>query len=212
MQAMAKLKTPLIAGTVYHIYNRGINGENIFRKHDNYIYFLSLYAKYCEPVAETFAYCLLGNHFHFLVRIKDDLPTYASLYPRLPQTPKSKQTVAPYRQFSHFFNAYAQSFNKIFNRTGSLFEENFQRKIVDSPRYFTQLIQYIHFNPQKHGFVTDFREYPYSSYHSHLSTKATRLKRAVVHDWFGSAKDFEAFHITNPIDEKLLSPYLIEFD
>jgi hypothetical protein len=46
---------------IYHIYNRGINGENIFKEERNYRYFLEKYAKYIEPIADTFAYCLLKN-------------------------------------------------------------------------------------------------------------------------------------------------------
>lgn len=209
---MPQQRIPLETGKFYHIYNRGVDGTNIFRTPENYIHFLSLYATYIEFVADTYAYCLLGNHFHVLVRIKDKLPAYHTLYPDLPETPKSKETISPSRQFSHLFNAYAQSFNKRFGRTGSLFEENFERKLVDSDEYFTRLIQYIHWNPQKHGFVSDFRDYPYSSYHSHLSGKATRLKREAVYAWFGSAKDFEAFHVSNQIDEASLAPYIIEFD
>jgi putative transposase len=54
----------------YHIYNRGINGENIFKEESNYAFFLHQYAKYVSPIADTFAYCLLKNHFHLLIRIK----------------------------------------------------------------------------------------------------------------------------------------------
>ena len=61
---------PLHPGVFYHIYNRGNNGEDLFIEARNYPYFLALYAKYVEPVAETFAYCLMKNHFHLLVRIK----------------------------------------------------------------------------------------------------------------------------------------------
>jgi REP element-mobilizing transposase RayT len=59
-------------GKYYHIYNRGINRENIFFETRNYPYFLELYAKYIEPIANTFAYCLMRNHFHLLVRIKTE--------------------------------------------------------------------------------------------------------------------------------------------
>jgi hypothetical protein len=55
-------------------------------------------------------------------------------------------------------------------------------------------VRYIHFNPQKHGFVGDFREYPYSSYQAMLSDKATRLKRDVVLEWFGDRAAFIGFH------------------
>jgi hypothetical protein len=58
-------------GVTYHIYNRGNNGETIFLEERNYAYFIKLYEKYIVPIADSFAYCLLGNHFHILLRIKD---------------------------------------------------------------------------------------------------------------------------------------------
>jgi hypothetical protein len=63
---------PLQPETFYHIYNRGINGENIFKTPENYTYFLSKYAKFIPEVADTYAYCLLKNHFHILVKTKPD--------------------------------------------------------------------------------------------------------------------------------------------
>lgn len=160
---------PLETGKVYHIYNRGINGTPIFKAPKNYSHFLKLYAKYCASVVDTYAYCLLGNHFHFLVRVKEALPTYADLYPEIPAeklTEKSKETVKPSQQFGHFFNAYAQYFNHTLQpkRTGGLLEDSFRRIEVENEFYFSNLVQYIHQNPEKHGFVTDFRDYPYSSY------------------------------------------------
>jgi len=62
--------SPLDPDVFYHIYNRGNNRENIFMEERNYTYFLRLYAKHVAPVADTYAYCLLRNHFHVLVRIK----------------------------------------------------------------------------------------------------------------------------------------------
>lgn len=211
---MADAKIPLEEGKFYHIYNRGIDGTNIFRTPDNYTHFLNLYAKHCEIVVETYAYCLLGNHFHLLIRVRENLPTYAVLYPNLrPEqiTEKSKQIIDPARQFSHFFNAYAQSFNKATKRTSSLFEENFERKCVNSDSYFSQLVYYIHANPQKHGFVSDFRDYPYSSYHSHLSQKSTKLERESVLSWFGDKKDYTTFH-SSLQDLTTIEDLMIEFD
>jgi putative transposase len=69
---MKTIKAPLSPGGYYHIFNRGNNGENVFLEKRNYPYFLSLYTKYIEPIAETFAFCLLRNHFHLLVRIKTE--------------------------------------------------------------------------------------------------------------------------------------------
>ena len=84
---------PMEYGKFYHICNRGVNREDLFRNDDNYRYFLKLYAKHVEPVADTFAWCLLKNHFHLLVRIKEEheileSPPYAKL-PLHPSKPFS---------------------------------------------------------------------------------------------------------------------------
>ena len=68
----------LTCGNYYHIYNRGIDSCNLFLESDNYEYFLSLYDKYISPVADTFAWVLMPNHFHFLVRLKEVLEVAAS--------------------------------------------------------------------------------------------------------------------------------------
>ena len=173
---------PLEPGVYYHIYNRGINGENIFREERNYAYFLRLYTRHVEPIADTFAYCLLRNHFHLLARIK----TF--------EVSETSKVLDPTQQFSNFFNAYAKAIDKAYQRTGSLFEHRFGRIPITSDRYFMQLVHYIHFNPQKHGFAEDFREWPYSSYHTMLSDKPTRLKRDHVLDWFDGRVRFVDIH------------------
>lgn len=171
------MKAPplLIPGEYYHIYNRGNNREDIFHAPRNYAYFLTLYAKYTAPVAETYAYCLLKNHFHLLVKI------YAT-------------ATNPSQAFSNFFNAYARSFNRMYGRTGALFQRPFGRRHITRDAYFTQVIQYIHHNPQKHGFVSDFREWPYSSYPVLLTDKPTFVQRASVLTWFGNAQQFAETH------------------
>jgi len=64
--------SPLLYDTYYHIYNRGNNRENIFIQERNYTHFMNLYAKYIEPITDTFAYCLLRNHFHVSLRVKSE--------------------------------------------------------------------------------------------------------------------------------------------
>ena len=108
------------------------------------------------------------------------------------------------------FNAYTKAINKAYGRTGSLFEERFGRIQVTSERYFMNLIFYIHFNPQKHRFVTDFRDWPWSSYHALRTTGETKLDRASVLDWFGNTAQFEGFH-RGMVDEVAIKT-LIEED
>jgi len=189
---------PLEPGEYYHIYNRGINGEPLFREARNYLYFLRLYAKYIEPVAETYAYCLLSNHFHLLVRIKEIGPVS-----------ETGPILNASRQFNNLFIAYAKAFNKAYQRTGGLFESPFKRKRVDNDRYFTYLVAYIHRNPQKHGFVDAFHEWPYSSYEAILLDQPSRIQRAIVLDWFAGRNGFEEAHLQ--VHEAVIAP-LIEDD
>ncbi|HQG08754.1 MAG: hypothetical protein BWZ06_01205 [Bacteroidetes bacterium ADurb.BinA261] len=139
-------------GVVYHIFNRGNNKEDIFKEEKNYTYFLSLIEKYLFPVSEIYAFCLLKNHFHLALRIKDE------------QFLEDKYKQKTYLPFSNLFNAYTKSINKTYFRTGSLFQEHLHRKRVEDEDYLMQLIAYIHLNPVKHGFSDDFKSYPYSSY------------------------------------------------
>ena len=124
--------TPLEPGQYYHIYNRGNNRENLFVEARNYRCFLGLYTHHVTPVAETFAYCLLPNHFHLLVRIRDPQPLSA---------------VKPSQAIANWCNAYARTFNRRQGRTGALFQRPFQRIAVTSAAYFSrpQLGQFVKF-------------------------------------------------------------------
>jgi putative transposase len=185
-------KVALLHGHYYHIYNRGNNGIDVFLEPENYYHFLRLYAKYIEPIADTYAWCLLKNHFHILIRIKD--PSEINERNLTYSTIEKPKVIEPYRQFSHLFNAYTQAINKRYQRTGSLFEKNFERKLVTNERYFQKLIFYIHNNPVHHGFVKQMNLYPWSSYESVVSEKPTLLKRKEVIDLFGSKEDFIDYH------------------
>jgi len=179
--------SPLQPGCYYHIFNRGNNRENIYIEARNYDYFINLYARYIEPLADTYAYCLMRNHFHFLVRIREEDET-------LKVSKTFRVSIDASHAFSNLFNAYAKAINKAHDRTGSLFEHPFGRLQIDSKDHFTRLIVYIHQNPQKHGFVKDFRQWPYSSYRALISSLATFLKRQEILEWFGRREGFINLH------------------
>lgn len=195
---------PLQYGLYYHIFNRGTNGESVFIENRNYPFFMQRYAKYVEPVAFTYAYCLLKNHFHFLVRIKTPQEQQETL--KASGTSRiSKGVLNPSRQFGHLFNAYAKAFNKLYGRTGSLFEHPFHRVEVKTEAHFQNLVAYIHRNPQKHGFVDDFRAWPHSSYHALESQRPTPLQREAVLEWFGGPEPFLAFHASDAREDAIQS-------
>ena len=209
---------PLEYGQYYHIYNRGNSGENLFFEERNYRHFLELYVRYIEPVADTFAYCLLRNHFHVLVYVKtveEQVEAHQTPRVRIPGSLEAPRVLEefkpqkPSQQFGNLFNAYAKAVNKAYGRTRSLFENPFGRKLVTSDAYFAQLIAYIHYNPQKHGFVDDFRAWDFSSFHAMLSRKPTRLKRDVVLDWFDGASGFRAAH-RREVNESLIAPLVAD--
>jgi REP element-mobilizing transposase RayT len=198
---------PLQYDQYYHIYNRGNNREVLFREDRNYSYFLNLYAKYIHPIADTFAYCLLNNHFHLLVRIKTiEEQETTKIGPASETGPIFKPRV-PSRQFNNLFIAYAKAFNKVYQRTGALFESPFKRKRIDNNSYLFHLVTYIHRNPQKHGLVDDFRDWPFSSYRAIQSTKPTQLARETVLTWFDGQKGFEQAHV-QATDEAIIAPLI----
>lgn len=217
--------SPLLYDTYYHIYNRGVNREDIFVEERNYDLFLRLVKRHLTPVADLFAYCLLRNHFHLLVRIKSEgeiLETRKTLRvssndpgktlkvstpkmrrdvqedcpepdDRSPGKPLGFETYAS-RQFSNFFNAYAKTINKAYGRTGSLFQHPFGRVPITTDRQFWNVIAYIHQNPQKHGFVRDFRDWKYSSYGIIPTANPSLLNRQATIKWFGTKEEYLSLH------------------
>ena len=103
---------PLESGVYYHIYNRGVNRTNIFIEERNYTYFMQLYAKYIAPVAGTFAYCLMKNHFHMLVRIRTDP---LGLEDRVGLSPGPVDHRSVSQAFNNWLNAYAKAINKSYS-------------------------------------------------------------------------------------------------
>lgn len=215
--------SPLLYDTYYHIYNRGVNGENIFFEERNYDLFLKLYEKHLLPVTDLFAYCMLRNHFHVNLRVKSEeeiLETIKTLdketlrvssangqdvrqgnsangkvnRARKPLGSEGLGSHYVSDQFSNFFNAYAKSINKAYGRTGSLFQHPFGRVPITSDRQFWNVIAYIHQNPQKHKFVEDFRDWKYSSYGIILTDKKTSVNRNEVLKWFGGRQEYLDLH------------------
>jgi len=175
------------AGQYYHVYNRGNNSENIFIEERNYNYFLEKLKKYILPIADVYAYCLLKNHFHIVLRIKDKI--------NLPEKFKEKIHLP----FSNLFNSYSKSLNKAYDRTGSLFQEHLQRNRIENEEYLRQLILYVHLNPVKHKFSKDFQFYRHSSYRSYLSDKQSNIDREFILGLFNDLENFIFCH-----DEKKL--------
>jgi putative transposase len=208
-----KQPIPIEYNSYYHIYNRGINSETIFREPANYEHFLNLYSEYINPVAETFAWVLMKNHFHLLVRIlaaeeigfiKPREEKNHIIYPE-------KKRYNPTQQFGNLFNAYAKAYNHRYHRTGSLFESPFRRILVNDEQYFKHLVFYIHNNPIHHGFCETMMDYPWSSYLTILSVKPPKLHREKVIGWFNSQSEFIEYH-QNKHDDQNIEPIITDME
>jgi REP element-mobilizing transposase RayT len=186
---MGKPAIPFESGCVYHVWSHANGIENIFREEKNYMFFLKKYSQYLNPYVETYAYCLMPNHFHLMIEVREIELTDLEIEKRVSQG------------FSNLLNSYTQSLNKMYNRKGSLFIPNVKRNKISVDSYFTRCITYIHQNPAHHNFTKEFTNWKFSSWKSILSDKPTALSRDKVLSWFGGTEDFKKNHMKNSDNE-----------
>jgi putative transposase len=189
----------------YHIYNRAIGTDKLFVNEGNYQYFLGKWKLYIHPYVDTYAYCLMSNHYHFLARIK----TFDESLMQIVQsegTKASKNFCAGKTaldtfmldQFKRFFSAYALAFNKQRERHGSLFQESFKRIEINNEVKLLNTLCYIHHNPIHHELSTVYNTWKYSSYNAYLSDEPTLIARReglALFDGLGSdTKAYNNYH------------------
>jgi putative transposase len=198
--------TQFESGNYYHVYNRTIDKGKLFSNEGNYIFFLKKFDEYLSGFVDTYAYCLLGNHFHLLIGIlpEDEIRVNLAFFEnsssgkKIGTKKKSNADKSVHEIVSHqlqkFFQSYAMAYNKQQNRVGTLFQTPFKRVLIDNDQYFTNMVYYIHANPKKHGFISDFREYQWSSYKRMLIVKPTKLRKREILEWFGGKDAYLKFH------------------
>jgi len=172
-----KDKTPILPGKIYHIYNRGHNYNQVFFKLGDYTMFIRLLKKYLLNVSKVYAYCLLPNHYHFMIRINEH-----------------SQLGEFSNQFRKFILAYTNIINYRERRSGGLFLYPFKRIEINSKDYFKRLIFYIHFNPQKHNISESYKTYAHCSFIHYLSNHSSFVCTSDVYEIFGSRADFLQYH------------------
>jgi REP element-mobilizing transposase RayT len=182
-------------GQYYHIYNRGARKAKIFFNDGNYQYLLRLVKEYYQKHGATvIAYCLMPNHYHFLLRQEMDEP------------------LSKFMQV--LFNGYVQALNLQQGRTGTLLEGRFKHKCVDKWEYLIVLCRYIHRNPVKAGLVAKPEDWAYSNYREWIGLSGGALvDKVFVRDHFPSADEYVNF-VNDVEDEKKsyekISKYLFD--
>jgi putative transposase len=190
------MSTPFLPEKIYHVYSHAVSKDNLFRKPENYYFFLSKYKEYIPQVAETFAFCFLPNHFHLLIRVRPETDIKSYFIQKFNTEDKQDISKRVSLQFSHLLNGYTQAYNKQFQRKGALFMSRIQRREINNDHYFSRVMGYIHVNPIKHGFVKSYHDWEFSSYHLYLNDEERFIFKDEGLHWFGGQEEFIRFHET----------------
>ena len=153
----------LSSGTgIYHVMLRGINHQNIFEEPEDYYQFLNtldMMAQSYEPDGTPsgrnytlYAYCLMSNHIHLLIREREDKIGMA---------------------IKRIASSYVYYYNHKYSRDGHLFRERFKSEVVNDMAYFVTLLRYIHQNSVKAGMVKEVKDYEFSSWHEYIDKNST---------------------------------------
>lgn len=163
----------------YHLYNRGINRQQIFFSKRNYEYFLEKVKVYILPHCSLISYCLMPNHFHFLIH------AHQGTMCEVPNISLIKKNVVS-EGIRLLLSSYARAINKQEVRTGNLFQQKTKSKclspddlrpgiLMHSSLYEEDVFNYIHYNPVKAGLVSTPGEWEFSSYNEYLGLKPNGL-------------------------------------
>lgn len=193
---MTDYHIPLFPDTSYHILSRAVGDEKLFRKPADYQVFLSRYQNHISPIANTYGYCLLPNHFHFLIHTKDE----ACIEQQFEKIKKNKEYFPAFaptfimERFSNFLNSYAKTFNNTYSRKGALFIDYMRRVEVTTQPQLTNTLFYIHRNPIHHHYCQSLQEWQWSSYKEIPATCPSFLLQKEVLGWFDGKQGYFDFH------------------
>ena len=183
MPRIARQESP---SSVYHIVSRGAAHQIIFENDDDRAFFMTRLVETLDAYnAELFAWCLMDNHVHLLVRIA---------FENLPQAMHA------------LFTGYAGYFNRVHGRTGPVFEGRYKSEAVTSEEYLMGVVRYIHFNPVKAG-LSNGPHYPWNSYSDYIGRISTWTETKYVLDVFCGLESFKQFHIQEGITREYLDVY-----
>jgi REP element-mobilizing transposase RayT len=167
----------IVPGHFFHICNRAVGSEPLFLLPADYYSFLDRMGKFVIPAAELHAYCLMSNHYHLLVRVREEV--------------KPEFFIS---QMNRLQSTYAKKFNFINERIGGLFIRPFKRVMIETEAHLITTFWYIHRNPLHHLITSDWESWPYSSYSHYLREEPGILTTNFFKDLFGGAEQIRQHH------------------
>jgi REP element-mobilizing transposase RayT len=139
-----------LGGALYHIMSRGNDRRKIFRTKADYLRFAQILA---EQKAKfpffLYAYCLMPNHFHLLIEMRDHSIS---------------------RIMQRLLTGYSQYHNRKYKRTGHLFQGRYKSILCQTDQYLAELVRYIHLNPVRAKMVKVAEQYEHSGHLAYIGT------------------------------------------
>lgn len=195
-------KTPLVNDQIYHVFNRGVARLPICQDKRDYNRFLEAiyYYQFQGPkpqfsqikrfkdlnfeknkkIVEILGYCLMPNHYHFLLRQLQD------------------NGISEF--ISRFSNSYTKYFNTRHERVGPLLQGQFKAVRIASDEQLIHVSRYIHLNPVASFLVRDLKEFPWSSYLGYIGLEKNKnCSPEFISSMFKGPKDYEEF-VLNQVD------------
>lgn len=163
---------------IYHMILRGINRQTIFEDEEDAVKFLQTLREYKkESEYEIYAYCLMGNHIHILIK-------------------EGKEELG--MAMRRIGASYVYWYNWKYERTGHLFQDRYKSEVIEDDKYLLTVLRYIHQNPIKGGIVENIEEYKWSSYNEYIN-KSKIIDKDFILDLFSRDRNkaiilFEEFH------------------
>ena len=166
---------------IFHVVQRGLDQQVIFRDDEDRRKYLSI-LRDCRELCgfELYAYCLMGNHAHILLKPVDE----------------SLELI-----FKRIAGRYVYWYNAKYARSGHLFQDRFKSEPVESENYFLTVLRYIHQNPMKAGLCKHPSDYIYSSYNEYIDgigITDSDFAYSLI-----SKEDFESIHMELTSDKCL---------
>ena len=172
---MPRRNIQFVQGNYYHIYNRGAGRQSIFLTENDYVRCLRIMKEVAlECNIAVAAYCLMPTHYHWFVRQDGETPAG--------DLPK------------RVFGSYSQIFNLLHKRSGTLFQDRFQVRLVTTDDYLCHLCRYIHANPVKDGLAVTPELWPYSNYQEWIGMRqGTLVDHALIQRFFPESDSYKRF-------------------
>ena len=172
--------------------------EKLFGQEKNYQFFLNKYFYYFQPIAETFAYCLLPNGFEILLKTKEekDFSSFFNFEIAGNNSKFYEKFISKYinQQFDNLFIDYQNEYNSIFGEKKLFFEKNIEIKSIQTKEDFTNTVKNIHLKPINLNLAKNIEEWEFSSYNSFFAEEEPLIKIKTIIDYFGNIYKFRDFH------------------